>query len=541
MKNLTIGKRIVLGTGVLCLIIAAISSFAVARILNLNKISDSIVQDSLPGVIDANQINSLLSANQIRSCLYLNTKTPEERQKLKVEITGTAQASSEAMSNYEATISVEEDRSDFEKLKAVRQDYRKVREQYFSLVETDKPAATDFLANNLTPAYEAYSKAADVITEYNEKNGHDRGDKLAAEVAADVRILIITGIIGLMAGVAGSWLIVRSINRALKAIAVQIVDGSSQTASTAGQVSAASQMLAEGASESAASLEETSASLEEMASMVKRNAENAQTAKDAALQTRTAADTGAHQIQSLLTSMTGMKSASEDIKKILKTIDEIAFQTNILALNAAVEAARAGEAGAGFAVVADEVRSLAQRCAQAARETAAKIEDSVQKSREGASISSEVAESFSQIQARINQLNELVGEIATATMEQSQGITQVNVAVSQMDKVTQSTAASAEESAGASQELNAQAEALKVTVADLNRLVGVKSGDVELPNAGRTKPAGSNAGMARKPAADFSAPKRNSLAMAPEFGRSQKNGREKGNPIPLEDTSFKDF
>jgi methyl-accepting chemotaxis protein len=209
-----------------------------------------------------------------------------------------------------------------------------------------------------------------------------------------------------------------------------------------------------------------------MASMTKRNAENAQTAKATAGQTRQSADTGAEQMKTLLAAMDSIKAASEDITKILKNIDEIAFQTNILALNAAVEAARAGEAGAGFAVVADEVRNLAQRCAGAAKETAVKIEDSVKKSQQGSQISADVAKSFGEIQTKVRQLDQLVGEIASASQEQSQGISQVNTAVTQMDKVTQSNAASAEESASASEELNSQAEALKEAVASLQQLVG---------------------------------------------------------------------
>ncbi len=300
----------------------------------------------------------------------------------------------------------------------------------------------------------------------------EAADTSTQKLASASWIMIVGLIVALALGTAVAYFIIWSTNKTLTTIATTLGDGANQVAAAAGQVSSASQSLAEGASEQAASLEETSASLEEMTSMTKRNAENAQNAKQTAVQTRRSADTGADQMKTLLTSMESIKAASEEITKILKNIDEIAFQTNILALNAAVEAARAGEAGAGFAVVADEVRNLAQRCAAAAKETALKIDDSVKKSQEGALISADVAKSFGQIQSNVRQLDELVAEIASASTEQSQGITQVNTAVTQMDKVTQANAATAEESASASEELNAQAETLKEAVTTLQQMVG---------------------------------------------------------------------
>jgi methyl-accepting chemotaxis protein len=170
--------------------------------------------------------------------------------------------------------------------------------------------------------------------------------------------------------------------------------------------------------------------------------------------------------------MDAIKASSYDIAKIIKTIDEIAFQTNILALNAAVEAARAGEAGAGFAVVADEVRNLAQRSAQSAKETATKIEEAITKSEYGVKISEKVAQSLHAIAEKTRKVDSIVAEIATASNEQNQGVHQVNLAIGQMDKVTQSNASSAEETASAAEELNAQALSLKDAVVELSKLVG---------------------------------------------------------------------
>jgi len=278
------------------------------------------------------------------------------------------------------------------------------------------------------------------------------------------------------------WRTKTQIARTLKDIASDLSKVSESSAEAARQVSASSQSLAEGSSSQAASIEQTSASLEEMSSMTKRNAENAQKANELAKHARTAADKGSGDMQAMSAAMEAIKVSSDDIAKIIKTIDEIAFQTNILALNAAVEAARAGEAGMGFAVVADEVRNLAQRSAQAAKETATKIEGALSRTGQGVAISKQVAQALNEIVAQIRQVDELVTEVASASREQTQGITQINMAVGQVDKVTQSNAASAEESAAAAEELSAQVVVMKESVQELRRLVGGdESQPAELP------------------------------------------------------------
>jgi methyl-accepting chemotaxis protein len=305
-------------------------------------------------------------------------------------------------------------------------------------------------------------------------------DDVSEKPAQILRLVATSNILSLAGGgltfiavlVFSIWTLQRGILRPMRKTTGSLSTASDSNVQTASQISNASQSLAEGASEQAASLEQTSASLEEMASMTQRNAENARKANDLAREARLAADKGATDMQAMATAMDAIKASSDDIAKIIKTIDEIAFQTNILALNAAVEAARAGEAGMGFAVVAGEVRSLAQRSAQAARDTAAMIESAIARAAQGVEINAKVGSTLADIVTKARQVDELVAEIATASKEQSQGISQLNTAVSQMDKVTQHNAANAEESAAAAQELNAQSQVLRKAVAELQVLVG---------------------------------------------------------------------
>jgi methyl-accepting chemotaxis protein len=207
--------------------------------------------------------------------------------------------------------------------------------------------------------------------------------------------------------------------------------------------------------------------------MTKRNAENAQSGKTSAAQARAAAEAGAAEMERMQAAMNAIQQSSSDISKIITTIDEIAFQTNILALNAAVEAARAGEAGAGFAVVADEVRSLAQRSAAAAKETAGKIADATSRSALGVQISVKVTAGLQQILEKSREVDRLVSEVATASNEQSEGIVQINTALTQMDKVTQFNAATAEESASAAEKLSSQSQELRAAADQLAVVVGM--------------------------------------------------------------------
>jgi methyl-accepting chemotaxis protein/methyl-accepting chemotaxis protein-1 (serine sensor receptor) len=263
----------------------------------------------------------------------------------------------------------------------------------------------------------------------------------------------------------------RNISGTLATAVHELAKGARQIAGAAGQVSGASQSLAQGASEQAASLEETSASTEEISSMAVRNSDHSRGAAELVTHTEGKIVETNRSLDQMVEAMEDIAAHSHKIAKIIRTIEEIAFQTNILALNAAVEAARAGESGLGFSVVADEVRNLSQRCAQAANDTTALIAESVAKSGDGKVRLDQVAVAIHTITGATTEVKKLVDEVSSGGAEQAKGAGQITRAVVQMQQVTQSIAAQAEESAAAAEELHAQSQTLTGIAQDLGRLV----------------------------------------------------------------------
>jgi methyl-accepting chemotaxis protein len=349
-----------------------------------------------------------------------------------------------------------------------------ITEDYQAATKGDLGAMDAVYVDKLNPAAKEISAAADQIAQDQYKVVAASAEEAISSIAPARYMSITLVLLALGVGAAVAW-VIKGINSTLQSSIVELNDGAEQVATAAGQVSSSSQSLAQGASQQAASLEETSASSEEINSMARKNTDNSRSTAELLAMSQEKVGQANRYLEEMVVSMDLITDSSGKISKIIKVIDEIAFQTNILALNAAVEAARAGEAGMGFAVVADEVRSLAQRSAQAAKDTAALIEDSITRSGEGKVKVDQVALAIRAVTEDAAKVKVMVDEVSLGSEEQSRGIDQIGRAIVQMEQVTQTNAASAEESAAAAEELSAQSETLKDVIGRLHEMVGGSS------------------------------------------------------------------
>jgi methyl-accepting chemotaxis protein len=473
---MTVQERVGIACGILCFVMFIFGLFSVKEFLFTAEISEAISNDSVKGIISIGMMDSGIAEMEIQINRLFRAETQENINLVKNEMEKLEKRNNDALRKYEATIYIEENREKYSDVKKFYDNWENIRKQAVQLIDKGelREDSNRFLNGKVVPAYDSVIRACDSLAEYDITMYWRKEKQMSDSIRRGLAGIVTGLVISLVLGVALSIFTARNLSLKLKQIAESISENSEQTAGASDMLSSSSQSLAENSAEQAASLEQSVSSLESLSDGSKQNLKYTEEAEHLALRTRNTAESGQKEMERMITAMNEIKAAGNNIAKITKTIEEIAFQTNILSLNAAVEAACAGEAGQGFAVVAGEVRSLAQRCSGAAKEIAGTVEDMILKIQDGSAFSTESAKCFEEIAGNIRRLTEFANHINSVSVEQSGGIEQISTAVSQMQKTAQSNAASSEEFAGSAEELNAQAEQLKMTVQNLMKMVSRK-------------------------------------------------------------------
>lgn len=472
-RNMKLGTKIAFGFAGVLLLMLIMIAISIYNLSSIHTMVKTVVRENFTRIELIHGLKeNFVEINLQLAELVLNTDETQLQKELK-ELNQVRENYNKVYNDLKASrVATERERAFRDKVEEMVETAIPINEQMIKLAMANKKSeAIEVLLNKASPATQAAVTAADEyligFQKYNDK-------QVAAGTTTFSNTLIVMlslGIIAIIFGILITVFITRGISNSINRIADSLTEGSNQVAAASNQLSSSSQQLAEGSAEQSSSLEETSSTLEETTSMIQQISENTKQAALLSEQTKESSDKGNVEMQEMTESMNEIKKSSDQISKVIKVIDDIAFQTNILALNAAVEAARAGEAGMGFAVVAEEVRNLAQRSAQAAKDTAGMIENNIELSEKGVNVTQKIKETLGGISVQAKKMSDLMAEIAASSQEQSQGISQINKAIAQMETVVQQNAANAEESASASEELSAQARNLKEMVQQLVILV----------------------------------------------------------------------
>ena len=475
MANWTVGRKLFTGVGVLLGMLAITGWLGVRTAADIKANLDVATQQTAKKIDLAHRIQEnvvRMRSEQRRALLAGFGNDPETVKAADGRITELLELNGKRLDEIGTLLVSEQGKKNVADIRQVEKEWGQVNTEALALIRKgEHQHAWELARERANPLIDRIDGYGDELLAQQDRFLAESTEASDASYSRARLTLVAFVALAVGVGLIVGW-VVRTITTALRETAQSLREGAEQVAAASSQVAVSAQTLSQGATEQAASLEETSASMEEMASMTRSNAEGAQRAATLMVTVEQQLGHANGKLAEMVQSMSEIRDSSGRVAKIIKTIDEIAFQTNILALNAAVEAARAGEAGMGFAVVADEVRNLAQRAAEAARNTAELIETSGRSAEQGASRVSEVAGAIQQFTASVSEVRSITEQVSSASEQQRQGIEQVSQAVAQMEKVTQSSAATAEESAAASEELNAQADTSMSFVARLDAMVG---------------------------------------------------------------------
>ncbi len=487
-KKMTVGTRIYLGFGIMLLLLLIAVSVALVnmvsnqasmkRIINENNVKLEIAYNLLDVLhqIRENVLILVSTADDGMSKEYINKMASlrEQYKKFYGELQDLS-VRSETGNRLREEIG--------EKISVVVP----LNNQVIELRQSNKnQEAMELLMGQVDPAEQMAINKVGEYVQYCADMNKTEETTAKNDFRNSVVLLSFFSVIAIVFGIGITIFITRGITLPVTKIVNALTEGAGQVAAASTQLSASAQQLSQGSTEQAAAIEETSSTLQESASMMLQNTTNTKQAAQLSEQAKQSSSIGSTQMQQMMDSIQEIKKSSDEIAKIIKVIDDIAFQTNILALNAAIEAARAGEAGMGFAVVAEEVRNLAGRSAQAAKDTTNIIGNNIELSTNGVSVADKVREALNEITQQTKKVSELMEEVAAASQEQSQGIEQVNKAMTQVETVTQQNAANAEESASAAEELNAQAENMRKIVRELSEMVNGQKATVEMEKYQKT-------------------------------------------------------
>ena len=477
MAALTIGKRFMVASGTSMALILALGTVALLGGRSYRTSVTSLGDKSVPSVTAvlsiANDVN-LLRCDYWR---HMASNLPADMDKVEAQILVDTTRLQGDVDRYKKFAETEEEHREADAVVPAVEAFQAEWLKVWPVSRSgDTNAAVNLFNATAYPKFKVLEKLTDDIVASNLRTASATTADAKSSADRTLWLAIAISLIAMALCAVISSIMIATTNKTLRATTLDLSEGAEQVSSAAAMVSSSSQSLAQGSSTQAATIEETSAAALEVSAMAQRNTDNSRNTAQIVATGEAGFQHTNRLLDDLLVAMSGIDESSQKISKIIKVIDEIAFQTNILALNAAVEAARAGEAGMGFAVVADEVRNLAQRSAQAAKDTATLIEDSIHRSSDGREKVDQVATAIRSITQETSRMKTLVDEINSGSAEQARGVDLISGSITKMEGITQSSAAASEECAAAAEELSAQAEGMMQMVSQLTALVEGGSG-----------------------------------------------------------------